>query len=95
MGSAFFSAILFPVGLLLWLLFHHCALSGCRTDGFTFASDLEMTMNHLQITDFDEDAKRTGLPAFSQEEGLHGIHVCKEGSKGMFGAQKGRLWQIV
>lgn len=89
----FFSTILFPIRLLLWLLFCHCALSGCRTDGFTFESNLEMTTNLLQIMDFDEDAKRMGLPAFSHEEVLNGIHVWKEGSKGMFGAQKGRLWQ--
>lgn len=43
--------------------------------------------------DFDEDAKRMGFLAFSREKGLNGIHMWKEGSKGMFGAQKGRLWQ--
>lgn len=78
----------------LWLLFHHCALSGCRTDGFTFESDLEVTTHPSQIMDFDEDAKRVGLLAFSLGEDLNGIHVWKEGSKGMFGAWKGRLTHI-
>lgn len=70
-------------------------MSGCRTDGFTFESDLEVTTHPSQIMDFDEDAKRVGPLAFSREEGLNGIHVWKEGSKGMLGAQKGRLTNIL
>jgi hypothetical protein len=59
-GSVYLSVILFPVGLLLWLL--HCyVLSECRTDGFTFESDLEMILHPSQIMDFDEDAKRMSL----------------------------------
>lgn len=45
--------------------------------------------------DFDEDAKRLGLPAFPVRRAGMGSMCRKKGAKkGMFGAQKGRLWQM-
>ena len=65
----------------LWVVLHHVGVSGCRTDGVTFDSDLEMTTHPSLITDFDVDAERMGLLAFYLEESLNETHVEKEGAQ--------------
>ena len=65
----------------LWEVLPHVGVSGCRTDGVAFDSDLEVTTHPSPIMDFDVDAKRMGLPAFSLEESLNETRVEKEGAQ--------------